>query len=142
MKNILVMCTGNSCRSQMAHGYLKNMLATHAKVYSAGVKKHGLNVDAVKVMELDGIDISNHTSNLVEDYLNIHFNYIITVCDHANESCPIFTNKEAVKLHKNFIDPSKIEFENDEKKIETFINVRNQIKTYSLDFANKFFPDR
>jgi arsenate reductase len=126
----------------MAHGYLKNMLFAKAKVYSAGVKKHGLNLDAVKVMELDGIDISNHTSNLIEDYLNIHFNYIITVCDHANESCPIFSNTESVKLHKNFVDPSKIEFENDEKKVQKFINVRNQIKTYCLDFANKFFPDR
>lgn len=126
----------------MAHGYLKNMLVADAKVYSAGVKKNSLNVDAVKVMGLDGVDISNHTSNLVEDYLNIHFNYIITVCDHANESCPIFSNKDAVKLHKNFIDPSRIEFENDEKKIKTFISVRNQIKTYCLDFANKFFPDR
>lgn len=126
----------------MAHGYLKNMLFADAKVYSAGVKKNSLNVDAVKVMGLDGVDISNHTSNLVEDYLNIHFNYIITVCDHANESCPIFSNKDAVKLHKNFIDPSRIEFENDEKKIKTFISVRNQIKTYCLDFANKFFPDR
>ena len=126
----------------MAHGYLKNMLIADAKVYSAGVKKHSLNVDAVKVMGLDGVDISDHTSNLVEDYLNIRFNYIITVCDHANESCPIFSNKDAVKLHKNFIDPSRIEFENDEKKIETFMSVRNQIKTYCLDFANKFFPDR
>ena len=126
----------------MAHGYLKNMLIADAKVYSAGVKKHSLNVDAVKVMGLDGVDISDHTSNLVEDYLNIHFNYIITVCDHANESCPIFSNKDAVKLQKNFIDPSRIEFENDEKKIETFMSVRNQIKTYCLDFANKFFPDR
>ena len=126
----------------MAHGYLKNMLIADAKVYSAGVKKHSLNVDAVKVMGLDGVDISDHTSNLVEDYLNIHFNYIITVCDHANESCPIFSNKDAVKLHKNFIDPSRIEFENDEKKKEIFVSVRNQIKTYCLDFANKFFPDR
>ena len=136
------MCTGNSCRSQMAHGYLKNMLAEDATVYSAGVKKHDLNLDAVKVMELDEIDISDHTSNLIEDYLNIHFNYIITVCDHANESCPIFSNTESVKLHKNFVDPSKIEFENDQKKVQKFINVRNQIKTYCLDFANKFFPDR
>ena len=126
----------------MAHGYLKNILAEDAKVYSAGVKKHDLNLDAVKVMELDEIDISDHTSNLIEDYLNIHFNYIITVCDHANESCPIFSNTESVKLHKNFVDPSKIEFENDEKKVQKFINVRNQIKTYCLDFANKFFPDR
>ena len=126
----------------MAHGYLKNMLIADAKVYSAGVKKHSLNVNAVKVMGLDGVNISDHTSNLVEDYLNIHFDYIITVCDHANESCPIFSNKDAVKLHKNFIDPSRIEFENDEKKIEIFMSVRNQIKTYCLDFANKFFPDR
>ena len=126
----------------MAHGYLKNILIADAKVYSAGVKKHSLNVNAVKVMGLDGVNISDHTSNLVEDYLNIHFDYIITVCDHANESCPIFSNKDAVKLHKNFIDPSRIEFENDEKKIEIFMSVRNQIKTYCLDFANKFFPDR
>ncbi len=142
MKNILVLCTGNSCRSQMAHGYLAKLLVNRANIYSAGIEKHGLNPYAVSVMKMDGIDISSNSSNLIDEYMLIEFDYLITVCDHANESCPIFSNKDAVKLHKNFIDPSRIEFENDKKKIETFINVRNQIKTYCLDFANKFFPDR
>ena len=79
MKNILVLCTGNSCRSQIAHGYLDKILNNKAKIYSAGIETHGLNPCAVKIMNLDGININNHTSNLVDEYLEIDFDFIITV---------------------------------------------------------------
>ena len=121
----------------MAHGFLKNMLVAEAKVYSAGVKKHGLNIDAVKVMGLDGVDISDHTSNLVEDYLNIHFNYIITVCDHANETCPNFYSQNAIRLHRNFFDPSQSKSENNWK--ELFEKCRDEIKLFCLEFSREFF---
>ena len=75
MKNILVLCTGNSCRSQMAHGYFSKKLGGKAKVYSAGVETHGLNPYAVSVMKMDGIDISNNTSNLIDDYMHIKFDF-------------------------------------------------------------------
>ena len=114
MKNILVLCTGNSCRSQMAHGYLRNLLDKQAKIYSAGIENHGLNPYAVSVMKMDGIDISTNSSNLIDEYISIEFDYIITVCDHANETCPYIPLKNAVRIHKNFFDPSKIE---DEEKL-------------------------
>ena len=88
MKNILVICTGNSCRSQIAQGYLEFFLNNKANIYSAGVETHGINKYAVKVMIMDNIDIENNTSNLVDEYLQIDFDFIITVCDHANETCP------------------------------------------------------
>ena len=77
MKNILVLCTGNSCRSQMAHGYLRKILAKEAYIYSAGIEKHGLNPYAVSVMKMDGIDISSHSSNLIEEYMSIEFDFIL-----------------------------------------------------------------
>ncbi|HLT32878.1 MAG TPA: arsenate reductase ArsC, partial [Aquaticitalea sp.] len=92
-KNILVLCTGNSCRSQMAHGYLNQMTQGRAKIYSAGIETHGLNRGAVSIMKEDGIDISHHTSNHVDEYSNVDFDFIITVCDHANENCPFIPSK-------------------------------------------------
>ena len=109
MKNILVLCTGNSCRSQMAHGYLDDFLHGNAKVYSAGIETHGLNPGAVAIMKEDDIDISGHTSNHVDEYMGIEWDYIITVCDHANENCPFIPSKNAVRIHHNFSDPSKAE---------------------------------
>mgnify|MGYP005627547849 CR=1 FL=1 len=107
MKKILVLCTGNSCRSQMAHGYLEFFAKSRLKVFSAGVEVHGVNSTAIKIMKEDKIDISNYSSNHVDEYLHIDFDYIITVCDHAKESCPLFDVKDAVKIHKDFFDPSK-----------------------------------
>ena len=86
MKNILILCTGNSCRSQIAHGYFNNFSKNKAKIYSAGIETHGLNINAVETMKRDQIDISSYRSNNVSEYLNINFDYIITVCDHANEN--------------------------------------------------------
>lgn len=90
MKKILVLCTGNSCRSQLAEGYLRHFAAGRAEVYSAGVETHGLNPKAVETMRADGIDISKHTSNNINEYQDVAFDYVITVCDHAREVCPFF----------------------------------------------------
>lgn len=134
MKNILVLCTGNSCRSQIAHGYLEKLAKGKATVYSAGIETHGLNPGAVKTMVDDGIDISQHTSNNVTEYASVDFDYIITVCDHANENCPFIPSKSAVRLHKNFSDPSKLK--GTEMEIsEAFIRTRNEIKAYCLHFV-------
>ena len=133
MKNILVLCTGNSCRSQMAPGYFSKKLAGKAKVYSAGVETHGLNPYAVSVMKMDGIDISNNTSNLIDDYMHIKFDFIITVCDHANEACPYMPENSALRIHKNFEDPSKLEIRNENEKIDKYISCRNQIKDSVLN---------
>lgn len=126
--NILVLCTGNSCRSQIAHGYLQKFIGENGKVYSAGVETHGVNPNAISIMKEDGIDISNHTSNNVDEYFNIEFNLIFTVCDNAKERCPYFPSK-AKRIHHNFPDPAKAV--GDENKImNEFRKVRDEIKTY------------
>lgn len=136
MKNILVLCTGNSCRSQMAHGYLAHFAnPNEVKVYSAGVETHGVNALAVAIMKEDGIDISKHTSNNVDEYFEIPFDYVITVCDNAKERCPFFPT-QAVKLHHNFPDPSKVKGSTTEV-IEEFRSVRAMIKEYCHDFIKK-----
>ena len=134
-KNVLVLCTGNSCRSQMAHGYLKHFAGEKANIYSAGVEIHGLNPFAVGIMAEDHIDISKNTSNHVDEYADINFDYVITVCDHANESCPVFPST-AKKLHHNFTDPSKASGAA-KQIIEAFRNTRNEIKNYSKQFVEE-----
>ncbi len=108
MKKVLILCTGNSCRSQIAHGWLNHLAGDKLEVYSAGVEVHGLNQNAIFFMSEGGIDISSHTSNLVAEYENIDFHYLITVCDNANERCPYFP-ASVLKIHKDFADPSKVE---------------------------------
>ena len=136
MKNILVLCTGNSCRSQMAHGYLELYANSRFKIYSAGVEVHGVNPTAIEIMKEDNIDISNYSSNHIDEYLSIDFDYIITVCDHAKESCPLFDLKDAIKIHKNFSDPSKTDSKSD-LFLENFRAVREDIKKYCIDFIDK-----
>ncbi|WP_344925112.1 arsenate reductase ArsC [Aquimarina addita] len=135
MTNILVLCTGNSCRSQMAEGYLKYFAKDRATIYSAGVETHGVNPKAIAIMKEDGIDISNHTSNNLDEYLGLTFDYILTVCDNAKERCPIFPGK-AERLHYNFFDPSKIDG-TEEDTHAAFQKTRNQIKEYCKDFVEK-----
>ena len=136
MKNILVLCTGNSCRSQMAHGYLSHFTdSDKVKVYSAGVETHGVNALAVVIMKEDGVDISNHTSNNVDEYFDIPFDYVITVCDNAKERCPFFPTK-AQRFHQNFPDPSKEKGSTDEV-IQSFREVRQQIKEYCQAFVKE-----
>ena len=136
MKNILVLCTGNSCRSQIAHGFLASMTAGKANIYSAGVETHGVNPKATSTMKEIGIDISSHTSNHITEYLGIDFDYVITVCDNAKERCPYFPTK-AVKLHYNFPDPAKATGTDDEIN-EQFRAVRSLIKDYCEQFVNEY----
>ena len=127
-KKILVLCTGNSCRSQLAEGYLRYFAGSKADVYSAGVETHGVNPRAIETMKEDGIDISNHTSNNVEEYLHIDFDYVITVCDNARERCP-YIPTSAVMLHHSFPDPTKAQGTDEEVAAE-FRRVRDLIKAY------------
>ena len=136
MKNILVLCTGNSCRSQIAHGFLASMTAGKANVYSAGVETHGVNPKAIATMKEIGIDISGHTSNNITEYLGIDFDFVITVCDNAKERCPYFPTK-AIKLHYNFPDPAKAVGTEDEIN-EQFRAVRSLIKDYCEQFVNDY----
>ena len=134
-KKILVLCTGNSCRSQIAEGYLRHFAGDKAKVYSAGVETHGVNPRAIATMQEDNIDISNHTSNNIDEYRNIDFDFVITVCGNAKERCPFFPTR-ARKLHKNFPDPAK-ETGTTEEIQEQFRQVRQQIKDYCKKFVTE-----
>lgn len=131
-KKILVLCTGNSCRSQIAEGYLRYFAGEKAEIYSAGVETHGVNPKAIATMKEDGIDISNHTSNNIDEYRNVDFDFVITVCDNAKERCPFFPTK-AQKFHYNFPDPAKATG-TDEEITEEFRKVRQQIKEYCENF--------
>ncbi len=132
---ILVLCTGNSCRSQIAEGYLRYFAKGNADIYSAGVETHGVNPCAIATMLEDGIDISQHTSNNIDEYLNIEFDYVITVCDNAKERCPFFPTK-ATKLHHNFPDPAKATGTTEEIN-SAFREVREMIKLYCKDFIEQ-----
>ena len=134
MKNVLVLCTGNSCRSQLAEGFLRQLAnKENVTVYSAGIETHGVNPKAIEVMSEIGIDISKHTSNYINEYLDVDFDYVITVCDNAKESCPYFPT-QAEKFHYNFPDPAKAKG-SEEEIMDEFRRVRDMIKTYSLDFV-------
>lgn len=130
MKKVLVLCTGNSCRSQIAHGFLNYYTKDSVKIFSAGKEKQGVNMNAIKCMKEIGIDISTHTSNKIEEYLDIDFDFIITVCDNAYETCPIFPGN-SVKIHKNFKNPSKM---NNGVYNAGFIEVRDEIKDFIFQF--------
>jgi len=135
MKKVLVLCTGNSCRSQIAHGYLNQFAAGKAEIYSAGVETHGLNPRAVATMHEDGIDISGHTSNHIDEYAHIDFDYVITVCDNARERCPYFPSNARL-FHHDFPDPAKIKVGTEEEIMAEFRRVREMIKTYMKDFVD------
>ncbi len=134
-KKILVLCTGNSCRSQMAEGYLRYFAKEKAEIYSAGVETHGVNPKAIQVMKEDGIDIAHHTSNNVSEYEHIDFDFVITVCDNAKERCPYFPTK-AKKFHHNFPDPAKVVGTEDEI-LQAFRKTRDLIKQYCEQFVKE-----
>ena len=136
-KKILVLCTGNSCRSQIAEGYLKFFLKNRANVYSAGVDNHEINKLAIKTMKDDGIDISKQVSNNINEFNSVKFDHIITVCDNAQEKCPIFFSENAIRTHHPFFDPSSIK---NLKLIESaFAKCRDEIKLFCKDFLEKNF---
>lgn len=129
MANILILCTGNSCRSQMAHGWMEHLdSANKFKVYSAGIETHGVNPRAVRVMKEAGVDISHHSSNHIDEYRKIDFDYVITVCDHAREHCPYFPS-DAIRLHRNFSDPARAQG-TEEEILTEFRRVRDEIKVF------------
>jgi arsenate reductase (thioredoxin) len=141
MKNVLVLCTGNSCRSQIAHGYLLHFTdGRKVKVYSAGVETHGVNPKAIAIMQEDAIDITSHTSNNIAEYIGVDFDYIITVCDNAKERCPVFPST-AMQLHYNFPDPAKA-VGTEQEVLQEFRNVRQLIKNYCQDFVKQYLPNQ
>ena len=139
MSKVLVLCTGNSCRSQMAQGYLKHF-DPELEVYSAGVETHGVNPRAVSIMNKDGIDISRHTSNHIDEYGHLEFDYVITVCDNARERCPVFPSN-ATKIHQNFPDPAKAEG-TEEEIMQSFEYTRDLIKDFSKEFTENIKQQR
>ncbi|MDY0182137.1 MAG: arsenate reductase ArsC [Proteiniphilum sp.] len=124
---ILILCTGNSCRSQMAHGFLQHF-DERITVRSAGTEPAGqVNQTAVKVMKEVGVDISHHTPEMVDRYINDKWDYVITVCDHANETCPLFTGEVKHRLHMGYEDPSHAKG-SDEFILSEFYRIRDQIE--------------
>ena len=132
---ILVLCTGNSCRSQMAEGFLRHFGGPRVEVYSAGVVTHGLNPRAVAVMKADGVDISRHTSNHVDEYRDIAFDHVITVCDSARESCP-WLPTAAAQHHRDFADPANVAG-TEEGIMAAFRETRDAIKGYCQQFIDE-----
>lgn len=130
-KNVLFLCTGNSCRSQMAEGLAKYYYGDKINFYSAGTEKHGLNPRAVEVMKEIGIDISNHYSKTVDDLSGVIFDFVYTVCGHANENCPYFPGKAKV-IHVGFDDPPKLAqgLTNEEEILNHYRRVRDEIKVF------------
>lgn len=131
--NILVLCTGNSCRSQIAEAWLRHFAPPDTEIYSAGVEVHGLNPGAVATMNDAGIDISDHSSKHVDSLQHIQFDHIITVCDHALETCPYIPGA-AQRHHRDFPDPAKFKGSAEETKAE-FARVRDMIRDYCKEFV-------
>lgn len=133
MKKVLILCTGNSCRSQMAEGIF-SYYSPETKVYSAGTKPEKVNSYAVHVMKEIGIDISKNSSNHINDYMHINFDFVFTVCDNAKEICPVFSNAKKI-FHHSFIDPADANG-TEEEKLHVYCNVRDQLMVYFKDFID------
>ena len=132
---VLILCTGNSCRSQMAHGFLQSF-SRNLEVHSAGtIPAERVNPKAIEVMKEVGIDLSGHRPKSVEIYLNDEWDYVITVCGGANDSCPVFTSKVKHRLHIGFDDPSDA-IGTDEYVMKEFRRVRDEIQMKFKEFAN------
>ncbi len=128
---VLFLCTGNSCRSQMAEGWTRRLKGNVIEPYSAGIETHGLNPSAVKVMAEAGVDISGHRSKLLDDLRNIPFDYVVTVCDHANESCPVFPGK-VKRVHVSFDDPPRLakNARTEEEALGHYRRIRDEIRAF------------
>ncbi len=131
---ILFLCTGNSCRSQMAEGLARHLWGDKHQFYSAGIEKHGMNLRAIKVLQEMGVDISRQTSKTLEDLGSIHFDVVFTVCGHANEHCPLFPGKAKV-VHVGFDDPPKLSLglTNEEEILSHYRRVRDEINLFVKD---------
>ena len=133
-KRVLILCTGNSARSQMAEGLLRHDAGDRFRVDSAGTKASFVRPEAIAVMREVGIDISAHRSKNVDEFEGQDFDYVITVCDHAREACPVFFGK-AQKLHRDFDDPAAVTGPEDQR-LAVFRRVRDELQTYLRSFAN------
>lgn len=137
MKKILIICTGNSCRSQMAEGFLRSFDIS-LKVYSAGTKpEKQINPYAVQVMKEIGIDISGHFPKHINSFIADTFDFVITVCDNAKESCPVFLGSVKKRLHIGFDDPADAKG-TDEEKLLVYRKIRDEIKMKFTEFYNEF----
>jgi len=132
MNKVLILCTGNSCRSQMAEGLL-SYFSRNTKVYSAGTKPEKVNPYAIKAMTEIGIDISRNTSNHSDEYVDIDFDYVFTVCDNAKEICPIYPNAKQI-IHHSFTDPANATG-TEQEQLKVYIEVRNQLSDYFKAFV-------
>ncbi|MDD5459351.1 MAG: arsenate reductase ArsC [Phycisphaerae bacterium] len=128
---ILFLCTGNSCRSQMAEGFARHLIGNTVSAYSAGIDAKGLDPYAVQVMKESGIDISNQHSKTVGEFTGVEFDYCITLCGHAEESCPVFPAKTKI-IHRGFDDPPKLaaNAKNKQEKITHYRRIRDEIRKY------------
>ena len=133
-KRVLILCTGNSARSQMAEGLLRQDAGERFEVESAGTKASFVRPEASAAMRELGIDISGHRSKNVDEFEGQQFDYVITVCDNARETCPVFFGK-AQKLHRDFEDPAAFSG-SEEERLAVFRRVRDQLRTYLRDFSN------
>ena len=140
-KRVLILCTGNSARSQMAEGLLRHDAGDALEVQSAGTKPGTVRPEAIKVMREIGIDISGHRSKHVDEFEGQRFDYVMTVCDNAKESCPVFMG--AVKrLHHSFEDPPPSSLGTDDERMAIFRRVRDELRDYLRDFARAWPPRR
>ncbi|MEW6238368.1 MAG: arsenate reductase ArsC [Candidatus Omnitrophota bacterium] len=133
--NVLFLCTGNSCRSQMAEGWARRLLNDRVEAYSAGIETHGLNPLAVKVMKEAGVDISSHCSKRVEELGNVDFDCVVTVCGHAGEHCPVFPGKTKV-INAGFDDPPQLarHAKDEEEALSHYRRVRDEIRAFVEQF--------
>ena len=137
MKKVLILCTGNSCRSQMAEGWLRHFAGDMVQVYSAGTHPEGVNPLAIHAMQTAGVDVSHHTSNNIDDYMDINFDFVITVCDNAKERCPYLPNADR-RLHQSFLDPANATGTNSDQ-LKVYMEVRDQLKEYFKKFTKDNF---
>ena len=137
-KQVLFLCTGNSCRSQMAEGFARALASDVIDAYSAGVEPHGMNPRAVRAMKEAGVDISTHRSKHIDELRNISLDLVVTVCDHANETCPTFPGKTQ-RIHVGFDDPPALarDAKSEEEAMTHYRRVRDEIKTFIEQLARK-----
>jgi arsenate reductase len=129
---VLFLCTGNSCRSQMAEGWARKLKGDEVDVWSAGITTHGLNPLAVQVMAEAGVDISTHKSKSTADVMDVPFDYVVTVCGHANETCPTWLGAKAKVIHHGFDDPPKLaaNAKSEEEALGHYRRVRDEIRRF------------
>lgn len=143
MLKVLFLCTGNSCRSQMAEGWAKHRKPDSIQAYSAGIETHGLNPNAVQVMAEAGVDISQHQSQHADELQDVAFDYVITVCGHADEHCPAFAGKTKV-IHHPFDDPPRLarDAQTEEEALAHYRRVRDEIREFIQTLPDSLRPDQ